>query len=72
LLDKYKINGLTKVKFDILNTSALSNQLFQAHVRWSLYNTDNIIISEFEVVYFMTSDDGQLKIFNVININEVI
>lgn len=72
LLEKYKKNGLAKAKFDILNTSALSNVLFQTHVRWFLYNADNIIISEFEVIYFLSSNDGQLKIFNVININEII
>lgn len=72
LLEKYKQNGLAKAKFDILNTSALSNQFYQAHVRWFLYNTDNIIISQFEVIYFLSSNDGQLKIFNVININEII
>lgn len=72
LLNKYKKLGLKKAISNVLAITELSNNICQVQVLWILYNQQNEVVSTFEVLYTMLINENQMKIFNVININETI
>ena len=72
LLEKYKKLRLKKAIFKFLNITEFSNNIRQVQVLWTLYNQQDEVASTFEVLYTMLIDNNQMKIFNVININETV
>lgn len=72
LFEEYKKLGLKKANFNVLAITQLSNNICQVQVSWILHNQQNEVVSTFEVLYTMLINDNQVKIFNVININEKI